>query len=492
MLTFANPILPGSYPDPSICRVGADFYLVTSTFEWFPGLPVFHSRDLVHWRQLGHVLDRPEQLPLDGIRASGGLYAPTIRHHDGVFYVVCTLVDGTAQSGNFLVTATDPAGPWSQPYWLGEEDSFDPSLLFDDDGRVWFHAARPIDSAGHTEVWLRELDLEARKLAGTEYVIWRGALLGARWAEGPHLYRIGGFYYLLASEGGTFLEHAVSVARAREITGPYEGNPRNPVLTHRHLGAAHPIGSTGHPDLVQTPRGDWWAVLLAVRPGHNLGRETFLTPVAWEDGWPVMTGVQQIETRPELPEHRWPARPGFDTFEDAELGPQWNLLRTPRERFWETGSGLVLRLRPEPLTERGTPSLVARRLRHAHFAAFAALDFRPAAPNECAGLVLMQNDEHQIRFEISPGVARLIRGDEQLAEAAVESGLIRLAVEAHGQTYQFRLNGTDAGPPLDGSLLDHEQAGSFTGPYLGLYATSNGLPSTTTATFRHFDYRELC
>src|SRR5204863_8120121 len=139
------------------------------------GLPSFHSRDLVHWRQLGHVLDRAEQLPLDGVRPSGGLYAPTIRHHEGAFYVVCTLVDGVSETGNFLVTAIDAAGPWSEPHWLGEEDSFDPSLLFDED-RVWFHATRPIDGAGHTEVWLRELDLEAGKLTGTEYVIWRGAL----------------------------------------------------------------------------------------------------------------------------------------------------------------------------------------------------------------------------------------------------------------------------------------------------------------------------
>jgi xylan 1,4-beta-xylosidase len=497
MLTeFRNPILPGSHPDPSICRVGPDFYLVTSTFEWFPGLPVFHSRDLVHWRPLGHVLDRPEQLPLDGIRPSGGLYAPTIRYHDGTFYVTCTLMDGNAETGNFVVTATDPAGPWSEPHWLGEPESFDPSLLFDDDGRVWFHATRPRDPAGHTEVWLRELDLAEMKLIGPEHVIWHGALRNAVWAEGPHLYRIGDLYYLVAAEGGTALDHAVCVARSTHITGPYQANPRNPVLTHRHLGADHPIGATGHADLIQTADGDWWAVLLAIRPGGNLGRETFLTPVRWADGWPVIPGVRQIETRPGLPEHRWPAEPVCDTFEEPELRPHWNQLRTPRERFWDLTPGrLRLRLRPETLTERGCPSLIARRQQHAHFTAHTALDFAPASGNECAGLVLLQNDAFQLRCEISLGVARLIRRaegtDELLAERPIAGGRIRIVVEAHDQSYQFRLDGADFGAPADGRVLGHELAGSFTGAYLGMYASSNGSPSTTTADFAYYEYREL-
>jgi xylan 1,4-beta-xylosidase len=493
---FRNPILPGSHPDPSICRVGADFYLVTSTFEWFPGLPVFHSRDLVHWRPLGHVLDRPEQLPLDGVRASGGLYAPTIRHHDGTFYVVCTLMYGSAETGNFVVTSDDPAGPWSVPRWLGEADSFDPSLLFDDDGRVWFHATRPVDAAGHTEVWLREFDLAALKLTGPEHVIWRGALRDATWAEGPHLYRIGDLYYLLAAEGGTALDHAVSVARATDVTGPYEGNPRNPVLTHRHLGADHPIGATGHADLIQTPGGDWWAVLLAIRPGLNLGRETFLTPVGWADGWPVIPGVHATEERPDLPEHRWPAEPVCDTFDEPELRPHWNQLRTPRERFWDlTPGGLRLRLRPETLTERACPSLIARRQQHAHFAAYTALDFTPASGNECAGLVLLQNDAFQLRCEISLGTARLIRRaggtDELLAERPIAGGRVRIGVEAHDQEYQFRLDGEAFGAPADGRVLSHEPTGAFTGAYLGMYASSNGEPSVTTADFAYFEYREI-
>jgi xylan 1,4-beta-xylosidase len=292
--TYTNPILPGFHPDPSICRVGDDYFLVTSTFEYFPGLPLHHSRDLVHWRPIGHVLDRPSQLPLDGVRPSGGLYAPAIRHHDGRFYLTCTLVDGTAGSGHFVVTAEDPAGPWSEPVWLPGA-GIDPSPFVDDDGTAWFVANRPVTQPrfrGHTEIWLRRFDLDALSLVGDEHVLWDGALEGGVWSEGPHLFRRGPWYYLVTAEGGTHLDHAVMVARSREVTGPYESCPWNPALTHRHLGRHHPVAAVGHSDLVETQHGDWWAVMLAIRLAggihHNLGRETFLAPVVWEDDWPVL------------------------------------------------------------------------------------------------------------------------------------------------------------------------------------------------------------
>ncbi|HLS72415.1 MAG TPA: glycoside hydrolase family 43 protein, partial [Actinomycetaceae bacterium] len=295
MTTVSNPVLPGCYPDPSICRVGEDFYLVTSTFEYFPGLPVFHSRDLVSWEQLGHVVDRADQLNFDGIASSGGLYAPTIRHHDGTFWVVCTLVDQQDESrgGNFLMTATDPAGPWSDPVWLDAE-GIDPSIFFDDDGRAWLHGtrrAREPQWHDQTEVWVRELDLAQRELVGLEHVVWSGALRDAVWSEAPHLYKVAGTYYLVTAEGGTEFHHAVSVARANTVTGPYTGNPANPVLTHRHLGRGADIVGVGHADLVEDGDGRWWAVLLGMRTyggyHYNLGRETFLVPVTWEHGWPV-------------------------------------------------------------------------------------------------------------------------------------------------------------------------------------------------------------
>lgn len=292
-----DPVLPGFRPDPSVCRVGADYYLVTSSFEWFPGLPVFHSRDLVNWRRIGSALDRPSQLDLDGCEPSRGLFAPTIRHHDGVFHLVCTLMDGP---GHFVVTATDPAGPWSEPHWLDGE-GFDPSLFFDDgpddgdghgdgegngDGRAWFTAARVVDeAAGRTEIWMREYLPQERRLTGPEHVLWSGSHLGARWSEAPHLYRIDGTYLLLTAEGGTDVDHSVVAARADRVTGPYEGAPGNPLLPP----AKGPVTCTGHADLVQTPNGEWRAVLLGVRPGSALGRETFLSRTTWDDGWPVFS-----------------------------------------------------------------------------------------------------------------------------------------------------------------------------------------------------------
>jgi alpha-N-arabinofuranosidase len=514
---YSNPILPGCHPDPSICRAGEDFYLVNSTFEYFPGLPVHHSRDLVHWRPLGHVLDRPSQLQLDGVRPSGGLYAPTIRHWRGTFYVVCTLVDGRRHSGSFVVTATDPAGPWSEPVWLEGPGSFDPSLLFTSDGRVWYHACRQVPRAprGRTEVWTQELDLGRMALTGRRHVLWTGAMAGAMWAEGPHLYEIDGRYHLLAAEGGTDRDHAVAVARAERVTGPYTGSPRNPVLTHRHLGRDHPVMAVGHADLVDTPAGDWWAVLLATRPygGYftNLGRETFLVPVTWEDGWPVFCpGVGRIELElpgPDLAPHPWPATPARDDFDAPALAPEWNVLRTPREEWWSLSARpghLRLRLRPATVAEHAQPSFVGRRQQHLSFAARAAVEFDPAGPDECAGLVALLSGDQHIRFVVTLGTAggRVVRAvrrdravDEVVAEAPVADGRVRLAVEARGQEYALRHAG-EAGEwgtlaVVDGRLLSPTLTGGFVGTYVGMYASSGGRPSDNHADFDWFEYEEL-
>ncbi|MFC4586845.1 glycoside hydrolase family 43 protein [Sphaerisporangium corydalis] len=508
-MRFRNPILPGFYPDPSICRVGDDYYLVTSSFEWFPGVPIFHSQDLVNWRQIGHVLDRASQLPLDGVRPSGGVYAPTLRHHDGVFYMITTLVDGLMESGNFLVTATDPAGPWSDPYWLPESEGFDPSLFFDDDGRAWAHGARPARPQayeGHMEIWLRELDLDGMKLAGEEHVLWDGAVKGAVWAEGPHIYKVDGTYHLLVSEGGTAHDHALSAARADTVTGPYTGCPRNPILTHRGLGRDHPIVGTGHADLVQTPGGEWWMVLLAMRPyggyHYNLGRETFLTRVRWEDGWPVPGPVELTAEAPGPTSRRWAAPPACDDFESPRLGPDWNHLRTPREPYWtltERPGHLRLRGRPESLTERVNPSLVARRQRHADFAVHTLMEFTPVG-DERAGVALVQNDDHHILLVLTANglvVTRTEGGtDRVLAQADVPPGRIWLGVEAHGQEYQMSYATEPGawrplGDPVDGRVLSSTTAGGFTGAYIGLYLSSEGHPTTTTADFSYFEYLPL-
>lgn len=501
-----NPILPGMYPDPSICRVGEDYYLVTSTFEWFPGVPIFHSRDLVNWRQIGHVLDRPSQLNLDGVRSSGGIFAPTIRHHDGVFYMITTLVGGSGPSGNFLVTATDPAGPWSEPHWLPDARGIDPSLFFDDDGTAWVCGTREKERQsyrGETEIWLRRLDLDTFQLYGEELVIWEAVQRGSVWCEAPHIYKIDGRYYLVTAEGGTSTEHSVMVARADHVTGPYTPDPRNPILTHRHLGLDHPISCTGHADLVQDHAGDWWMVLLAVRRyggGENLGRETFLTSVRWEDGWPVASPVEPVTSAPVVPAHPWPASPACDHFDSVRLSPVWNHLRTPRERYWSAGDGrLRLRLRPERLGEPVNPSLIARRQQHMDFAVHTALDFQPG-PGECAGLVLVRSDDNHVLLVRTEHGLELIRREAgettRLAHAEVPPGRVHLGVEAHGQAYQARYavepgEWRDLGGPFDGRLFGLSAAESFTGTYIGLYASSNGRPSDNVAEFPWFEYLPL-
>lgn len=511
---FNNPILPGWYPDPSICRAGEDYYIVTSTFEYFPGLPIFHSRDLVHWRQIGHVLDRPSQLPLDGVRASGGLYAPTIRYSQGVFYVINTLVDGKTKAGNFIVTATDPAGPWSEPYWLEAAPGFDPSLFFDEDGRAWYTGCRMAANSqfeGHTEIWLQELDLQAMRLIGEPSVIWDGAVKKGVWSEAPHIYKVNGYYYLLTAEGGTAHHHSVMVARSEKIAGPYEGNRCNPILTHRQLGLTHPIVGAGHADLVVTPSGEWWAVLLAMRPYggyyYNLGRETFLAPVVWEDGWPVMCpGTGRVEFSypvPNLGEQPWPETPERDDFTAPALTMQWVSLRSAPEAFMsltERTGNLRLRLRPEQLSEPTNPSFVGRRQQHIHFSAKTALEFSPASENECAGLALVQNNNFYFLFVVTKAatpVVRLIKradgADQILAEQAVSGREFRLKVAADEQDYHFYYASQTGewctvAERVDGRILSTPVAGGFVGATIAMYASSNGQESANHADFDWFEY----
>lgn len=510
--TFHNPILSGCYPDPSICRVGEDYYLVTSTFEYFPGLPIFHSRDLIHWKQIGHILDRASQLDLDEIRPSGGLYAPTIRHHNGIFYVINTLMDGKTTRGNFIVTATQPQGPWSEPYWLENADGIDPSLLFDEDGKCWYVGTRlnePGFYKGHTEVYLQELDVENMKLVGKETVLWDGALKGVVWAESPHIYKVNGYYYLLIAEAGTAHHHAVTIARSKTITGPYEANRGNPILTHRHLGLDYPIVGTGHGDLVETQNGEWWMVLLAMRPYggyyYNLGRETFLVPVRWEDGFPIVspgTGRVEFEYQvPNLPEHVWDSTPARDDFDDATLAYHWNFLRTPREDFYslnERKGHLRLRLRPQHLTEQSNPSFVGRRQQHINFTAQTEFEFTPHA-DECAGLVLIQNNNFHFRFVISyenETIISLVKRsqgkDEILATLPVPAGRYILKVTAHEQDYNFYFSTNGQWQTLaenvDGRILSTPIAGGFVGAYIAMYASSNDQPSTNYSDFDWFEY----
>ena len=294
MKTAHNPILKGFYPDPSICRVGGDYYLVNSTFSYVPGVPVFHSTNLADWEQIGNVLTRKSQLVLDGAAMSRGIFAPTIRYHKGFFYMITTNV---SYGGNFYVTASDPAGEWSDPVYLkvpeGVDAGIDPSLYFEGDKCYYVGQRQKADARfyGDCEVWLQELDLDKGELTGKNYSLYAGAMKEACWVEGPHLYKIGDYYYITCAEMGTSFEHSICVARSKNLTGPYENYKCNPLLTHRHLGRNYPIQNIGHGDLVDTPEGEWYLVMLGTRPlrgAAQLGRETFLAKVEWEEGWPVV------------------------------------------------------------------------------------------------------------------------------------------------------------------------------------------------------------
>ncbi|NTU63391.1 MAG: family 43 glycosylhydrolase, partial [Chloroflexi bacterium] len=367
---------------------------------------------------------------------------------------------------------------------------------------------------GHTEIWMQELDLQTMRLAGEPQVIWDGDSKTAMWSEGPHLYKIDGRYYLLTAEGGTGHHHSVVVARSDAIGGPYVNNPGNPVLTHRHLGWNYPIVGTGHADLVETQNGEWWMVLLAMRPDggyyHNLGRETFLARVTWEDGWPIVNaGIGQVEftqQAPDLPEHDWPPVPDRDDFDHTTLAPQWVFLRTPRENFWsltDRAGYLQLRLRPQRLAERVNPSFVGRRQQHIQFSAQTLMEFTPQSEHECAGLALVQNNDFNFCFVVTrtdQPVIRLIKRaagvEEILAEQPIAAGRCYLKVEAYEQAYSFFVATEPeqwrliAGE-VDGRILSTQLAGGFVGAMIALYASSNGQASANTADFDWFEYRGL-
>lgn len=547
MTVVTNPLLPGCHPDPSICRVGDDYYLVVSTFEYLPGLPVLHSRDLVTWEHVGAVVT--DQIDYAGVPSSGGLYAPTIRHHDGTFYVVCTFVDPTddARGGNFLVTATDPAGPWSAPVWL-DVAGIDPSILFTSDGRAWMHGTRLVEHEPEwfhqTEVWVREYSLTEQRLVGDEHVVWTGAVRGAVWAEGPHLYEIDGTFYLLAAEGGTEFHHAVSVARATHVTGPYEGNRANPVLTHRHLGRDVDVVGVGHADLVEAADGTWWAVCLGMRPyggyHYNLGRETFLMPVTWEDGWPVLApGVGRVPRKVEVPFGAPATSAG--ALARGDLGgvvppgdPRWTGIRAlPGSLATPRGDGWDLPVRPTTLEDADAPAFLGVRQQHVDVDVVATV-VADLPAGEVVGVAVRQSERDHVRLELGRSGAMTgevgddvrggsasdalrgdvrggalsgtgsgtpsddgwtatvvhVRGGERTelgrrALPVTAGDEVRLVVSARGQDYTFGID-TGSGDVLevavaDGRTLDTVATGGFLGLWIGVWASSGGTATTSTA-----------
>lgn len=513
--TFKNPILPGFHPDPSLCRVGDDYYMVTSSFEWFPGLPVFHSKDLVNWEQIGHVLNRPSQLQMkDGLKASWGLWAPTIRYHNGLYYVICT---ATGCGGNFFVTAKKPEGPYSEPIFIKDAPGIDPSLFFDDDGKAWYCGSingndktPPRRYPAEDRIYIQQLDLATGKFIGERHIVSSGYAINSPYAEAPHIYKINGKYYLMIAEGGTWEDHAVSIFTADQVTGPYTPFICNPVLTHRHLGNDIDITTIGHADWVQTQNGDWYAVMLGVRPvnGYNmLGRETFLTPVSFQGEQPIFNpGIGRVlmeDKFPNLPESPVALLPARDDFDTDSLRFCWNFLRTPFERWYELkNSRLYINLRPQKATELVNPSLIARRVEDHRFKAITSMNFKPSSVNEEAGMIIMQNDRFQYRLVLvgkgkTPQELRLILvkdgKEEILARVPYKINEVVLAVQGDGLKYSF-LYGTSEdqleflGKDVDATVCSTNVAKGFIGPFVGMYASSNGKVSKNKAAFDWFSY----
>jgi len=507
-----NPVLPGCYPDPSVCRVGEWYYLVCSTFEYLPGLPVMRSRDLVRWQTVGHVVDRDGMLDLDGIASSGGLYAATIRHGHGRFWVVCTLVDqhDEGRGGSFLVTADDAGGPWSAPVML-DVDGIDPSIAFDDDGRIWLHGtrlAREPEWPEQTEVWVREYSPSAAALVGEEHVVWRGAVRGAVWAEGPHLYRIDGRWYLLAAEGGTSFHHAVAVARADDVRGPYEGSPANPVFTHRHLGRGVDVIGAGHADLVQAPDGSWWALMLAMRTSdgehHPLGRETFLCPVTWENGWPVFAqGEGRLPRERELPWDADDPPPHSWQPDDARAGeipphdPRWTSVRAiPGEIARVVDGSWLLPVRETTLRDATAPAFLGVRQQHRRVDVRCGLDLTQLARGESAGLVVRQSERDHVFAAVARRDgrlhARLVHRragvEHELARTVLpDADGVELGLRVRDDDYAF-LVGERALGSVDGRTLDSAATGGFLGLWIGVHATSDGAEAVGAVRIARFSY----
>ena len=498
---YANPVIPGFHPDPSVCRVDNDFYLVNSSFQFFPAVPIFHSTDLIHWEQIGNCLTRPSQVRLENVNAWGGIYAPNIRHHNGTFYMITTNV---SDRGNFIVCATDPKGPWSDPVWLSQS-GIDPSLFFEDD--KCYMVSNPDGG-----IWLCTIDpLTGRQLSESRR-IWDGT--GGRYPEGPHIYKKDGWYYLLISEGGTEYGHMVTIARSRSIDGPYTPNPSNPILTHFcHAAEGSPIQGTGHADIVEAADGSWWMVFLAFRPQdgshHLLGRETFLAPVRWDkDAWPVVNASGTVGLQmdvPTLKQQPQPQRPQRTAFDGRQLGPEWVHLCNPvADNYALTGKTLRLTASETDINQTGKPTFVARRQEHIDFEAATCVTLSKAGQGDRAGLtVYMESHSHydlaieqtasgqQLVLQFRLG--RLTHDAQRISIAQGQKVHLKVTGSNSSYSFAYSLDGhdfTDLGQ-MDARYLSTETAGGFTGITLGMFASKQTQASKAFADFDYFDYKGL-
>lgn len=523
--SYQNPIIPGYAPDPTIVRVGEDYYLANSSFEWFPAVPIYHSKDLVNWELISYAVSDPEFLELIKVGKSRGIYAPTLRHHEGTFYMITTCVQC---GGNFYVTAKDIKGPWSKPIWVDGNGSrgIDPDLFWHE-GKSYYTGTGILDKSktpypNPNGIWTQEIDLETGKLLGKKTQLTYGHANNARWTEGPHLFHLENKkgekrFVLMTAEGGTGDDHAVTLHESDTIQAPFFSHYKNPIITQRNLGEDAHIHSSGHADLVQTQNGEWWMVLLAKRKwGEDgkkkhtmLARETFMVPVKMENGWPVAspgTGdIQNSYQRPNLPWTPIPEKPVRDEFTAPELDLEFNMLRNPASKWYALEEGqLVLDTRAESAAEdKVNPSMLVRRTRDIQYSASTKLNFN-ASKKEIAGLVvyrdfssfyqLVKQEEHVSlshvrrhwgKDDVHTHVATLpYTADEVIFKVeATEDLKLSFSFGADESALQ------SIGGLIDATNTSDEAAGGFHGTYVGMYTSSQGLPSSNKAKFDWFEYQ---
>lgn len=524
---LVNPILSGFYPDPSIVQVQSDYYLINSTFSYFPGIPVFHSKDLKNWKQIGNVIDRTSQLDFMGERMTRGLFAPAISYYNGMYYVTCTDID---HEGNFVVTATNPAGPWSNPVKIPQVRGIDPSLFFDEDGKgyIIYNSDAPDNKplySGHRTIRMYEFDPVALKVIGEEKQLVNGGVDISKkpvWIEGPHIMKRFGWYYLYAAEGGTSVNHSEVVFRSKSVYGPYIPYENNPILTQRDLpeDRKDPITSTGHAQFVDGPDGKTYAIFLAVRPYegdyYNTGRETFIAPVEWKEEWPVINAgskevqykynaaFKEVKQKGALPQS---GNFSYTLEFKKQLDASLLFMRKPDSTAFSVSKkkGLTLKLKPETVMDFGSPSFIGKRQQHLYNSIETLLDFTPAADNEKAGLVIFQSESsfYFIAKSTSNGKAsvQLFKGKprekkmELVTEIPLETNAakLHLKINAEGAAYSFYFS-TDGNnwsllkDKVDAKFVSTKTAGGFVGCIYGMYASSSGEKSSNTASFKYLKY----
>ncbi len=495
-MKYRNPVIPGFFPDPSICRAEDTYYLVCSSFQFFPGVPLFESKDLINWTQIGHVLTRESQLPLQNANSVGGIYAPTIRYDRGRFYMVTTNV---TNGGNFYVWTDDIHGAWSDPIYV-EQGGIDPSLYFED-GRAYFMSNGNAED-GTARIFQCEIDIATGKKLTEARPVWAGC--GGRFLESPHLYKIGGSYYLMASEGGTEYGHMVVYAKGESIYGPFESYAHNPVLTNRDLGG-YPLQGCGHADLVQDTNGSWWMVHLAFRQlsewvmHHITGREVCLVPVTFDEkGWFTagVNGTTRLEMETDriadIVQKRLPDR----TFENTRIGVEWCFMGNPRMSDYAfSDEKFRLRSNGASLSDVcANPTFIGIRQQELNLHIACTV----TSTGQEAGLTMYMTPEqhYEIAVRLAKNGYEIIRR-RQIGDLVAVDGNIPLPAECVGcarliidcSNHLYRFSAECAGVTYDlGSAqtkyLSTEVAGNFTGVMAGLY--TQGEERQNFAEFRDF------